>query len=45
MDTSSVIVHIKSTDIYEDIAKNVESTFENSNYQFHIRTLKWINER
>ena len=45
MDTSSLIVHIKSKDIYEDIAKNVEARFENSNYQLHIPTLKWFNAR
>ena len=34
MDTDSVIVYIKTNDIYKDIAENVEIRFDNSNYKF-----------
>lgn len=33
MDTDSFIVYIKREDIYVDITKNVETTFDTSNYK------------
>ena len=33
MDTDSFIVHIKTEDTYVDIAKDVETRFETSNYE------------
>ena len=33
MDTDSFIVHIKTEDIYSDIAKDVETRFDTSNYK------------
>ena len=32
MDTDSFIVHIKTKDVYEDIANDVEKRFDTSNY-------------
>ena len=33
MDADSFIVHIKTEDIYVDIAKDVETRFDSSNYE------------
>ena len=33
MDTDSFIIHIKSEDVYEDIADNVEKRFDTSNHE------------
>ena len=33
MDTDSVIMHIKTEDIYKDIANDVEKRFDTSNYE------------
>ena len=33
MDTESFIVYIKTKDIYVDIAKDVETKFDTSNYE------------
>ena len=33
MDTDSFIIDIKTEDIYEDIANNVEKRFDTSNYE------------
>ena len=33
MDTDSFLVQIKSEDIYSDIAKDVETKFDTSNYE------------
>ena len=33
MDTDSFIVHAKIDDVYKDIAKDVETRFDNSNFQ------------
>ena len=33
MDTNSLIVYIKKEDIYVDIAKDVKTRFDNSNYE------------
>ena len=32
MDTDSFIVHVKTDDIYKDIAEDVETRFDTSNY-------------
>ena len=32
MDTNSFIVHEKTDDIYKDIAEDVETRFDNSNF-------------
>ena len=52
MDTGSFIVHLKTDDIYEDIAENVEARFDTSNYELNRRLPNrnykrhnWINER
>ena len=34
MDTDSFIAHIKTDDIYKDIAEGVETRFDASNYEF-----------
>ena len=33
MDTDSFLAHIKTNDIYEDIAKDVETRFDTSNFE------------
>ena len=33
MDTDSFIVHVKTDDIYKNIAENVETRFDTSNYE------------
>ena len=33
MDTDSFIVYIKTENIYKDIAEDVETRFDNSNYE------------
>ena len=33
MDTDSFIVHVKTDDIYKDIAKNVKTRFDTSNFE------------
>ena len=33
MDTNSVIVHVKTGDIFKDIAENVETGFDTLNYE------------
>ena len=35
MDTDSSIVYIKTDDIYKDIAEDVETRFDTSNYELH----------
>ena len=35
MDTRSFIIYIKTEDIYEDIADDVEKIFNTSNYEVH----------
>ena len=36
MDTDSSIVYIKTNDIYEDIAEDVKTRFDTSNYELDI---------
>ena len=33
MDTDSFLVHVKTDDIYKDIAKDVETRFDTSNFE------------
>ena len=52
MDTDSFIVYIKTDDIYKDIAEDVKTRFDTSNYEFdrplpkgQNKKSNWINER
>ena len=38
MDTDSFIVYIKTEDIYKDIAENVETRFDTSNYELECNS-------
>ena len=40
MNTYSFIIHIKTEDVYKDIADDVEKTFDTSNYQSPLPTGK-----
>ena len=40
MDTDSFIVYIKTDDIYKDIAEDVETRFDTSNYELDRSLLK-----
>ena len=40
MDTDSFIAHIKTDDIYKDIAEDVKTRFDTSNYKLFIKTLQ-----
>ena len=44
-DTASFIVNIKTEDFYEYIAKDVEKTFDTSNYEVHIQLLTGKNKK
>ena len=51
MDTVSFIVHIKTDDIYKDIAEDVEKRFDTSNFKIDrplttttTKKSEWINE-
>ena len=37
MDTDSFIIHIKTEDVHEDIADDVEKRFDSSNYENNRR--------
>ena len=39
MDTGSFIIHIKTEDVYEDIADNVEKRFDKSNYEAEFNSI------
>ena len=51
MDTDSFIVHVKTDNVYKDIADNVETRYDTSNFEIedhhHINGQKriWTNER
>ena len=52
MDTESFIEYTKADDIYEDIAEDVETRFDTSNYELDRplpntknKKSNWINER
>ena len=36
MDTDNFMVYIKTDDIYKDIAEDVETRFDTSNYEFNM---------
>ena len=39
MDTDSFIIHIKSEDVSEDIADDVEKRFDTSNYEVECNSI------
>ena len=45
MDTDSFIVHVKIEDIYKDIAEDVETRFDNSNFEFDRPLPKGKNQK
>ena len=45
MDTGSFIVYIKTDDIYKDIAENVETRFDTSNYELDRSLSKRKNKK
>ena len=52
MDTNSFIVHVRTYDIYKDIAEDVETRVDTSNYEIDRplsmgknKTSDWINEK
>ena len=45
VDTDSFIVHVKTDDIYKDIAGNVELRFDTSNFQIDSPLLKGKNKK
>ena len=40
MDANSFVVYIKSNDIYRDIAENVETKFDTSNYELECNSIE-----
>ena len=45
MDTDNFILHIKTDDIYKDIAEVVEMKFDTSNYELDRPLTKWKNKK
>ena len=45
IDTDSFIIYIKTEDVYEDIANDVEKRFDTSNYEVNRSLPKGKNER
>ena len=51
VNTGSCMVYIKTDDVYKNIAKDVETKFDTSNYELHgtlpklTKKSNWINER
>ena len=45
MDTYSFIIHIKTEDVYEDIAEDVEKRFNISNYEVNKPLLRGKNKK
>ena len=45
MDTDSFIVYIKTEDIYKDIAEDVETRFDTSNYELDRLSPKGKNKK
>ena len=50
MDTDNFIVHIKTDDIYKDIAEDAQTKFDTQNYELDRlfpkgKKVNWINER
>ena len=40
MDTDSFVIYIKSEDVYNDIANDVEKRFNTSNHEDHYQNVK-----
>ena len=40
MDTDSFIVHVKTDDIYKDIAEDVETRFDTSSYELECNSIE-----
>ena len=45
MDTDSLIVHVKTEDIHKEIAKDVETRFDTSNFELERLLLKGKNKK
>ena len=45
MDTDSCIVHVKTEDIHKEIAKDVETRFDTSNFELERLLLKGKNKK
>ena len=45
MDTDSFIFHVKSKNIYKDIAEDVETRFDTSNFEIHRPLPKRKNQK
>ena len=45
MDTKSFIVHVKRNDIYKDIAEDVETRFDTSNFELDRPLSKGRNKK
>ena len=50
MDKDSFIVYIKTDDIYKDVAEDVETRFDTTNYELDRplpkgKKINWVNER
>ena len=45
MDTDSFVVHVKTDDIYKDIAEDVETRFDTSNLELDRPLLKGKNKK
>ena len=45
MDTDSFVVHVKTDDIYKDIAEDVETRFDTSNLELDRPLLKGRNKK
>ena len=45
MDRKSFIVHVKRNDIYKDIAEDVETRFDTSNFEFDRSLPKGRNKK
>ena len=39
MDADSLIIHIKTEDVYEDIAHDIEKRFDTSNYEVECNSI------
>ena len=45
MDTGIFIAHVKTDEIYKDIAENVETSFDTSNFEISRPLLKGKNKK
>ena len=44
MDTDSFIIHIKTEEVYEDIANDVEKRFDTSYYEVNLKAIAYRKE-